>query len=103
MVGSMRRPPLECPRGPARGRRAAIAAALVALALAGCGHPATREECEELFTRTAEIELRAQKVTDAATIQKRTAEARSASGEEFTSKCLGKRITDEALACVRKA
>src|ERR1700760_1232257 len=59
-----------------------------ALALAGCGHPATREECNELFAKSAEIELRGQNITDPKTIADRTATARSTpKGGEFTGQC----------------
>jgi len=82
--------------------RLAILAAL-ALAVAGCGHPATREECEELFNKNAEITLRDDHITDPATIAERTASARALKGEEFTKSCMGKRITDRAMDCARKA
>src|SRR4051812_5494992 len=76
----------------------------LALALAGCGHPATRAECDELFAKSAEIELRGQRIDDPARIVEMTAAARATpKGAEFTTQCAGKRITDRALACVRKA
>jgi hypothetical protein len=87
-----------------RCQRAPLALlAFVALATAGCGHPASREECDELFVKTAEVELRAQRVTDPKLIAERTAAARVAEGEAFAGRCLGKRITARALACVRQA
>jgi hypothetical protein len=79
-------------------------AALLALVLGGCGHPATREECNELFAKSAEIELRGQNITDPKTIAERTESARATpKGGEFTGQCVGKRITDRALKCVRNA
>jgi hypothetical protein len=76
----------------------------LALALTGCGHPATRDECNELFAKSAEIELRGQNITDRKTIDERTATARATpKGGEFTGQCVGKRITDRALKCVRSA
>jgi hypothetical protein len=86
--------------------RAALVAstALAALAaLSGCGHPASREECDELFAKNAEIELAAQRVTDPKVVADRTAAARAAEGDAFAGRCLGKRITQRALSCVRKA
>ncbi len=72
--------------------------------LAGCGHPATQEECDQLLVKTAEIELRGQNVTDPGTIAERTAAARATpKGIAFSGQCLGKRITAGALECVRKA
>ena len=89
----------------ARAPRAALAlvASTALLSLAGCGHPASREECDELFAKNAEIELAAQRVTDPKVVADRTAAARAAEGEAFAGRCLGKRITARALACVRKA
>jgi hypothetical protein len=95
------RPPRSAARAPF------VAAPLLlglGLALAGCGHPATKEECEELFAKSAEIELRGQNVTDPKTIADRTAAARATPrGSEFATQCAGKRITQSALGCVRKA
>lgn len=79
------------------------AAALVIGALAGCGHPATPAECDELFAKSAEIELRAQRVTDPQLVSERTAAARATKGEAFAKRCVGHRITKRALECVRRA
>jgi hypothetical protein len=84
-------------------RRHVALAAVPGMLLAGCGHPATRAECDELFAKNAEIELRAQRITDPKLVAERTAAARVAEGEDFTSRCLGKRITRKALDCVRRA
>ncbi len=89
---------------PGSPRWCAAALVLLSATLAGCGHPATREECDQLLAKSAEIELRGQNVTDAATIADRTAAARATpKGVEFSAQCLGKRITQSALDCVRKA
>lgn len=81
---------------------AALAAVLPLLSL-GCGHPATRDDCEAIFRRSAEIELRAQNVTDPKSIEERTAAVRAARGQELVDRCVGRRITDQALQCVRGA
>jgi len=83
--------------------RAALAISPFALLLAGCGHPATRADCDEIFDKSAELELRSQNVNDPAEIQKRTAAVRAARGEELIKKCMGRRITKGALECVRGA
>jgi hypothetical protein len=72
-------------------------------ALAGCGHPASEAECAEIFRSSAEIELRAQGITAPAVIEQRVADARAAKGEELLKDCVGKRVTDGALACVTQA
>jgi hypothetical protein len=88
------------PRG---GLGACFGLLLAAALLVGCGHPATEQECEEIFARSAAIELKDQNVVDPAEIKRRTDAAREARGKELLAKCVGKRITDDAMACVRKA
>jgi hypothetical protein len=84
--------------------RALVVVVAGGLVLTGCGHPATRDECEELFAKNAEIELiTTQHVTDPKVIAERTAAARAAEGDAFLGRCVGKRITKRALECVRKA
>ncbi len=80
-----------------------IAGAALACGIAGCGHPATEQECEDIFRRSAEIELRAQDISDPAQIEERIAEAKAAKGEALMKDCVGKRITDSAMQCVRGA
>lgn len=82
--------------------RAALAIALLAPA-AGCGHPATRDECQAIFDKSAELELREQNVTDPTVIEERVAAVRAARGEELVGKCVGRRVTDRAVACVKGA
>jgi hypothetical protein len=71
--------------------------------LAGCGHPASKQECQEIFDRSAAIELELQKVTDPAVVQERIERARVDRGEELLRQCIGRRITDRAMRCVREA
>lgn len=91
-------------RSPSRaGALAGLLVALAASGLTGCGHPATQAECDELFAKNAEIELRGQRVSDPAELAKRTAKAREDEGEAFMKRCLGRRITRRALECIRGA
>lgn len=86
------------------GRRAALfVVCLMGAALGGCGHPASREECEEIFNRSAEVELRLQNVNDPKLIEERTAAVRKDRGEDLVKQCVGKRITNDAMTCVRAA
>jgi hypothetical protein len=80
-----------------------VALAVTAVTMAGCGHPATREECDEIFNRSAEIELRMQNVTDPKIVAERIAAARKDRGEDLVQNCVGKRITTDAIACVQRA
>jgi hypothetical protein len=83
-------------------RAAAVLAGIALAALSGCGHPATHAECEEILRRAAEVELLQQK-TPPDKIAARVEEAAQARGSELTAKCVGKRITNDAMACMRKA
>jgi len=91
---------------PARFALFALAAAIVPW-VAGCGHPASEAECEVIVDRIVELELKAQKVTDPAEIAKRRNESLGLVGDrgraEVLQGCVGKRITDRALVCVREA
>ena len=82
---------------------AALFLPAAALFLGACGHPASIEDCNFIITKSAELELHAQNVTDPATIAKRTEAVKAARGEELLRRCVGKRITDRALACVGRA
>jgi hypothetical protein len=81
------------------------AALLVALpaALTACGHPASEAECNSIIAKSAELELRAQNVTDPAVISQRTEAVKAARGAELLKRCVGKRITERALDCVKMA
>lgn len=80
-----------------------LAAIVASGSLFGCGHPASREECDEIFDRSAEVELRLQNVTDPKMIAERTAAVRKDRGDALIQQCVGKRITDRAMTCVRAA
>lgn len=79
----------------------AVSAAL-GLALLGCGRKATRSDCELIVDRNIEVKLRADGVVDDETIGKRKAELK-ASLKDDIDQCVGKRVTDAMLACVRAA
>jgi len=80
---------------------------VAALGLASCGHPATEAECQTIVERIVDLELQAQRVTDPAEISKRRSESLGPVGEgnrsEVLQGCIGRHITDSALACVRRA
>jgi hypothetical protein len=90
-------------RAAARSLAMGVAVGIGGWLVGGCGHPASKEECQEIFDRSAAIELELQKVTDPELIKQRVAAARADKGEELMGKCVGKRITDRAVRCVREA
>ena len=75
---------------------------LASVALAGCGRKATREDCEVVVDRNVELQLKALGVTDPSTVAKRREEMR-ASMKEDIDKCVGKRVTNGNMACVKNA
>lgn len=68
-----------------------------------CGHPASKDDCEVIFARSAEVEILAKNVTDPNEIARAVADARVSKGQAAIQDCVGKRITDDALRCVREA
>lgn len=81
----------------------ALALSGAVFSIAGCGHPATAEECNAIIAKSAELELHAQNVTDPAIIAQRIEAVKTARGKELLERCVGKRITERALACVGRA
>jgi hypothetical protein len=74
---------------------------LYCLVLVGCGRPVTEQECSEIVGRIAELELKeAARGADIASEVKAT---QAAFHDEAMKDCVGKRVTDDALACVRAA
>jgi hypothetical protein len=82
-------------------------AALASLFAASCGHPATEAECQVIVERIVELELKGQHVTDPVEIAKRRGESLGDSPDggksEVLQGCIGRHITDRALACVKRA
>jgi len=81
----------------------ALVAVTVIAGLLGCGRPASKADCDEILEKSAAIELKAQNVTDPAEVKKRTDEYRARRGDQLSANCVGRRITDKAIACVRGA
>lgn len=93
----VRRPPRSVP---------ALCSLLAALVLVGCGRPATEAECREILTRIVELEMEAQNLQNDADIEKRRQDLEASLGGETGDPydgCVGKRITDRQLECVRAA
>lgn len=74
----------------------------ISLFLVGCGRKATRADCELVVDRNVEVKLRADGLTDPGLIQKRKEELRASLREDI-DKCVGKRVTEGMLSCVKTA
>jgi hypothetical protein len=71
------------------------------LLVVGCGRPATQQECEEIVVRVTELELKARGIagSDGQEVQ----ETKEALRKTTMQDCVGRRISDKAMACVRSA
>lgn len=68
----------------------------------GCGHPATEDECKALFDKSVEVEMRELAKADDVVIAKKKEELRKGFEADLKA-CIGKRVTDSSMNCVRKA
>lgn len=91
------RPPFTVVRLPAL-----LGLLVVTAFLAGCGRKATREDCEIVVDKNVEVQLKALGVTDPGVIAKRRDEMRSSMKDDI-DKCIGKRVTDSMITCVKRA
>jgi small lipoprotein (TIGR04454 family) len=71
--------------------------------LAGCGRKATEADCQLIVDRNVELQMKAMNITDTAAIAKKQEELRKEMKEELHGECLGRRVTDAMMACVRGA
>lgn len=76
---------------------------IVLLFVVGCGHPATEHECDQIVTRIAQLELEKQHPHDAKAIQQGIESTKKALRASTMKDCVGKRITDRAMRCVKNA
>ena len=93
-------------RGPSRGWSlpALLLCALSPLAPLGCGHPATVKECDEIVERIARLELEQQPAkVSSDTVTKDVQATQKALRDRTMRDCVGKRITEDAMQCVRNA
>jgi hypothetical protein len=74
----------------------------VAPILVGCGRKATHEDCQVVVDKNVELQLKALGVTDPAIVAKRRDEMHAAMKDDI-DKCVGKRVTDGMMNCVRNA
>ncbi|HTA90589.1 MAG TPA: hypothetical protein VK745_13460 [Polyangiaceae bacterium] len=70
----------------------------------GCGHPASEKECQEIVERIAALELeKAGGATDPKSISEQIDATKKALASNTLKDCVGKRITERAMQCVRTA
>ena len=70
----------------------------------GCGHPATVQECEVIVERIAQLELRKRAGSaDHKLVEQEVTETKKSLHDKTMKDCVGRRITDRAMHCVREA
>jgi hypothetical protein len=69
-----------------------------------CGHRASEKECQEIADRVAQLEL-SESVAgkDPETVKEQLQKTRSWVKESQLKECVGRRITEAAMSCVRAA
>ena len=72
------------------------------LATAGCGHPASVGECEQIVERIAQLELEKRGI-DPKAIATEVQSTKQEMHDRTMKECVGRRITDRALRCVHDA
>ena len=75
----------------------------IALLLSACGRPATVKECEEIAERVATLEYEAASKSQSPPKPDQVQTIRARVRDAMLKGCVGKRITERALQCVRGA
>ena len=68
-----------------------------------CGRPATVRECEEIVERITKLELQSQRDASSGEVQREVEQAKLALRERMMKDCVGRRVSEEAMNCLRKA
>jgi hypothetical protein len=71
--------------------------------IAGCGRPATEADCREILRTAAELELKSRIDGDPVLIENEVRQIEQSLQDSIQTRCVGKRISNGAMACVRQA
>ncbi len=80
----------------------AVAAAVVLPILAGCGRKATEADCQLILDRSVELQMKEMEKADPSAIQKRQEALRQELAADMKD-CVGRRITEKMMSCVKSA
>jgi hypothetical protein len=86
-----------------RTRWHVFAIALSASLFGSCGHRASVNECEEIIERIARLELEKRMPNDPQGVAREIDDMKKRLRETTMKDCVGKRITESAMRCVRNA
>ena len=81
----------------------ALASLALGFAVVGCGRPATVEECEYIVERIVELEMKQRNRGSPEVVRAEAEQTKAAVRESTMSQCVGKRVTQAAMDCVRTA
>ncbi|MEO8902880.1 MAG: hypothetical protein ABI488_12640 [Polyangiaceae bacterium] len=74
------------------------------LGVVACGHPASDKECQEIVERIATLEIeKTAGTSDSKTVDEQVDETKKSLATNTLKDCVGKRITEHAMVCVRGA
>lgn len=80
-----------------------LGALLIFLSCAACGRPATEPECREILRKAALLELQPRLNESEELIQQELTAIEESMQGAMMEKCVGKRISEKTLHCVREA
>lgn len=83
-----------------------VASAILAFgfaALVGCGRKATEADCQVIVDQMVVVKMKKKNNTDPAAVTKLQNELREEAKGEVMDGCVGRRISDGALDCIKKA
>lgn len=83
--------------------RSIVLFGLTTAALAGCGRPATVEDCEQIVARIAELELKEVDVSDQTEVKAQIEGAQAAFKDRLMTDCVGRRLRQKSLDCLKQA
>jgi small lipoprotein (TIGR04454 family) len=80
-----------------------VLAGVAITVVAGCGRPATEAECEEIVERTARLKIQETSPMREEAVDSEVAELKDKLRDKIMQGCVGKRVTQRAMRCVRDA
>jgi hypothetical protein len=86
----------------AQGRLIALASVTLSL-IAGCGRPATAEDCEHIMARITELEMKAANVSDPVAIRSQVERTKQMFQTAAQGECVGRRLSQSTRECVDSA
>ncbi len=75
---------------------------IAAFGVLSCGRHATQQDCEIILDRMVVVKLKQKNITDAPSVAKMQTDLRKDAESDFPG-CVGRRISDGAMECIKKA